>query len=86
MRPALPIQERTSNATVAIKPFWYLDLEARSPAVDLAIARASFLSMIPSPFGSMRRISFSCAGVRLEAARSIERAAPGVACMLPGKV
>ena len=70
MRPALPIQERTSNATVAIKPFWYFDLEARSPAVDLAIARASSLSMIPSPLTSIRRISFSCAGVRVEGSSS----------------
>ena len=72
IRPALPIQERTSNATIAMKPFWYFDLEARSSAVDLAIAHASFSSMIPSPLGSMRRISVSCAGVRVEASRSIE--------------
>ena len=32
-------------------------------------------STIPSPFGSMRRISASCAGVRVDASRWIEAAA-----------
>ena len=75
MRPALPNQERTSNARVAHKPFLCFMFEARSLADDLAIARPSFSSMIPSPFGSMRRISASCAGVRVDASRWIEVAA-----------
>jgi len=61
----LPIHERVSNARVAHKPFLYFMFEARDLADDLAIARPSFSPMIPSPFGSMRRISASRAGVRV---------------------
>ena len=71
----LPIHERVSNARVAHKPFLYFMFEARNLADDLAIARPSFSSMIPSPFGSMRRISASCVGVRVLASRWIEVAA-----------
>ena len=49
--------------------------EARNLADDLAIARPSFSSMVPSPLGSMRRISASCVGVRVLASRWIEVAA-----------
>ena len=77
MSPALPIHERMSNTKIAMKPFWYIDFEPRSPAVDLAIARCSFSSMIPSPFGSMRRSSFSCAGVRVDASRLIDGCSSG---------
>ena len=57
------------------KPFLYFECEARSSAVDLAKARFSTSSTMPSPFGSMRCISASCAGVRVDAARWIEVAA-----------
>ena len=71
----LPIHERVSNARVAHKPFLYFMFEVRNLADDLAIARPSFSSMIPSPLGSMRRISASSVAVRVLASRWIEVAA-----------